>query len=781
MKRTLLLLLVFCAVYAVQGQVYNEMNADGQITQRNEYGTNSNFNPNKHDSVSSEKEVPIGIRLWTVDRRFGDVIPSKGDTLTHLYQNTIYDTGIYGHYNTLGTNYTARQSRIFMDRPLTSEFFFIQPYSFTIKEPEDFLFVNTLSPYTRINYETCGDKQNGEDHIDAKFGVNVNKRFGIGFDLDYHYALGYYDNHNNACFRSSIFSSYIGDRYQMHLLGSLYHRKAGENGGIVNDLYITHPESEESTFSENEIPTVLRQNWNRNNTQHLFFSQRYNIGFYRYTKLTDEEIKARQFAKKAAEQKDQKGPMGNLKGTGKGPAMRTPIGRPDNARIMGDEPASKKDQELVDSTRIKVDSQEKMDSLLAIQARQDSIDETMKKEYVPVTSLIHTLDLNNYNRIYQAYSSPADYYADTFYDLNDENQFSGDSIFDRTKYFSVKNTFAIALLEGFNKYMKAGLKAFISHEYRKYQMPDLVDDATAYYMNQWTEQNINIGGQILKRQGNTLHFNLAAELGLTGHDQGKIAVDFDTDLNFPLFGDTLQLAAKAYFYRKPPTFFQETFHSKHFWWDGELEKETRARVEGNLSYQKTNTRLRVAVEEIKNYTYFGMNYNVDPSTYGRSGLTAGVYQESGNINVLTAQLSQHFRLGVLNWENVITYQNSSNQEVLPLPKLNIFTNLYLGFRIARVLDVELGGCCTYFTKYDAPDFVPMLNQFAVQRNADSRVELGGYPFVDVYANMKLKRVRFYVAMSHVNAGSGNRNQFLTPHYPTNNSIFRFGVSWSFFN
>ena len=62
MKRTLLLLLVFCAVYAVQGQVYNEMNADGQITQRNEYGTNSNFNPNKHDSVSSEKsparEIP---------------------------------------------------------------------------------------------------------------------------------------------------------------------------------------------------------------------------------------------------------------------------------------------------------------------------------------------------------------------------------------------------------------------------------------------------------------------------------------------------------------------------------------------------------------------------------------------------------------------------------------------------------------------------------------------------------------------------------------------------
>ena len=781
MKRILLLLLVFCATCVVQGQVYNEMNAAGEITQRDEYGNSSNFNPNKHDSVSSNKEVPIGIRLWTVDRRFGDVIPNIGDTLRHLYQNTIYDTGIYGEYNTLGTNYTARQSRIFMDRPMTSEFFFIQPYSFTIKEPDEFLFVNTLSPYTRINYEDCGDKQSGEDHIDAKFSVNVNKRFGVGFDLDYHYALSYYDNHNNACFRSTIFSSYIGDRYQMHLMGSLYHRKATENGGIIKDLYVTHPESEETTFSENEIPTVLEQNWNRNNTQHLFFSQRYNIGFYRYTKLTDEEIKARKFAKKSADQQGQNDLMNKMKGNGKGPAARMPMGRPTNARIMGDEPASQKDGEQADSTRIKVDSQEKMDSLLAIQAKQDSIDETMKKEYVPVTSLIHTLDLNNYNRVYQAYSSPVNYYADTFYDMNDENLFSSDSIFDRTKYFSVKNTFAVALLEGFNKYMKAGLKVFISHEYRKYQMPDLLENATAYYMNQWTEQNVNIGGQILKRQGNTLHFNLAAELGLTGHDKGKVVVDFDTDLNFRLFGDTLQLAAKAGFYRKPPTFFQETYHSKHFWWNEDLKNETRARVEGILSYQKTNTRLRVAVDEIKDYTYFGMSYDVAAETYNRTNLTAKVYQESSSINVVTAQLFQHFRLGVLNWENVVTYQNSSNKEVLPLPSLNIFSNLYLGFKIARVLDVELGGCCTYFTKYDAPDFVPMLNQFAVQRNADSRVELGGYPFVDVYANMNLKRVRFYVAMSHINAGSGTRNQFLTPHYPTNNRLFRFGVSWNFFN
>ena len=135
----------------------------------------------------------------------------------------------------------------------------------------------------------------------------------------------------------------------------------------------------------------------------------------------------------------------------------------------------------------------------------------------------------------------------------------------------------------------------------------------------------------------------------------------------------------------------------------------------------------------------------------------------------------------LNWENVITYQNSSKQSVLPLPTWNIFTNLYLKFRIAKVLGVELGTDVTYFSKYYAPDFCPGINQFAVQMNDESKVELGGYPFMDVYANLALKGVRFFLVMSNVLNGSGNHLKFLTPHYPTNGSVIRFGVSWPFFN
>ena len=57
---------------------------------------------------------------------------------------------------------------------------------------------------------------------------------------------------------------------------------------------------------------------------------------------------------------------------------------------------------MADSTRIKVNGQAAIDSLNRLQAIQDSIDATMKREFVPVTSFIHTFELNNYERIYQA-------------------------------------------------------------------------------------------------------------------------------------------------------------------------------------------------------------------------------------------------------------------------------------------------------------------------------------------------------------------------------------------
>ena len=754
---------------------YNEMDDNGNFRQRS---SRQNV-----DSLGTDKEIPKGLKVWTVDSKFGDIRKAEPDTLSHMYMNSIFTTGKYGEYNTLGNVGSPRISRIFIDRNEDGQFIFTHPYDFFVKSVDTFHFTNTLSPFTNLNYNTCGNRTNGEDHLTAKFGVNSGKRLGVGFNFDYIYGRGFYQNQSTSHFNYTMYGSYLGDRYQAHVLMSTNHQKVTENGGITNDYYITHPESFDDDFLSNEIPTVLEQNWNRNDNQHIFFTQRYNVGFNRKVKMTEEEIKARKFAieskrendarKKREEQENETDNYERIKNaklpgiTNKGLNEQTYSGRPDNAKVVGDEPQN---INKVSGDRIAVTDKQMSDSLLATQKKEQADTAWMKTEYVPVTSFIHTLKFDNYKRIYQAYQSPTDFYANDY----KVGPWGGDSIYDKTKYVHLSNTFAISLLEGFNKWAKAGLKAFATSELRHFSLPALDGTETSY-----TEHNVSIGGQLSKTAGKTLHYDVTAETWLVGEDAGQLKIDATADVNFPLWGDTVTLMARGFFKRTNPTFYYRHYHARHFWWDNDnLDKILHSRIEGLFHYSKTKTTLRIAVDEIQNYTYMAMGYNIADDK--RTGNTIDVRQKGGSLSLITLALGQNFKLGPLNWENMITYQKSTDNDVLPVPDLNIYTNLYLRFKIARVLKCDFGADGRFFTKYYAPDYSPALGQYAVQ-TGDNRTKVGEYPVVNVYANFHLKQTRFFVMMSHVNAGSGSRDYFFTPHYPLNQRIFRFGVSWNFYN
>ena len=117
---------------------------------------------------------------------------------------------------------------------------------------------------------------------------------------------------------------------------------------------------------------------------------------------------------------------------------------------------------------------------------------------------------------------------------------------------------------------------------------------------------------------------------------------------------------------------------------------------------------------------------------------------------------------------------------MPVPDLNIYTNLYLRFKIARVLKCDFGADMRYFTEYEAPDYSPALGQFTVQ-SGNEKVKIGNYPIINLYANFNLKNTRFFVMASHINEGMGSKNYFLPSHYPTNERVIYFGLSWNFFN
>lgn len=780
-KKIIFSSLLFCAAtLPVAAQNDFNYNEDSQFRPQ----TNRKVNT---DSLGSDKEIPKGIRVWTVDERFGDTKAAVVDTLQHMYMNTTFTEGLRGEYNTLGNMGTARLNRIFIDRRNTQgNFIFTEPYDYIVNPVSDFHFTNTYSPITNITLNSCGDKVTGEDDFKAIFAVNANKRLGAGFRFDYKYGRGYYNAQSTSHFKYTMWASYLGDRYQAHLLFSTNHEKMTENGGITNDDYIKHPEIYTESFATNEIPTVLEQNWNRLDNQHIFFTHRYNVGFSRKVKMTEEEIKAKKFAiaskKENAEEEAKEEARKKAKEQGKKFDEKAYdkqqgakfSGRPDGAKIAGDEPAkgaAAKDMRN-DSTRIAVNGKAAADSLLAIQKKNSEDSLFYKSEYVPVTSFIHTVKFDNYRRIYEAYQTPADYYLNEYYNAG---RLTGDSIYDQTKHWHMKNTFAIAMLEGFNKWAKAGLKAFASYDLRHYELPTMEGGFEKY-----NEHALSVGGQLSKQEGKTLHYNAVAEIGLTGVDAGTLAIDGNVDVNIPFLGDTLQVRGDAFFHRETPSFYYRNYHARHLWWENDLDKTIHTRIMGTLSFPKTRTKLKVAVDEIKNYTYFSQSYDITEEGL-RTGVMVTPMQESGGINLLTAQLEQNFKLGILNWENQFTYQHSSKESVLPVPAFNAYTNLYIKFKVVKVLNVDLGADMRYFTSYEAPDYSPYMGQYTVQGNGENNVKIGNYPIVNVYANVHIKHTRFFVMMSHINAGQGDKNYFFAPHYPMNERVFRIGVSWNFFN
>ena len=421
---------------------------------------------------------------------------------------------------------------------------------------------------------------------------------------------------------------------------------------------------------------------------------------------------------------------------------------------------------------------EKTDSLVNNDSSVDNDSTENLKEFVPVTSFIHTLELDFNGRKYvtQDDAQNRQFFEHTY--------FGNDSI-DRNRRTSVRNTFGISLREGFNKWAKAGLTAFLTHEYRDFTLPDTTDVPNQRVIKHYKENIVYVGGELLKEQGKFLHYKVLGEFAVAGEDAGQFRLEGNGDLNLNILGDSVRLDVNAYMKNLNPVFYYRNFHSKHYWWDNsDLSKIMRTRVEGKLSFKRLGTTLRAGVENIKNYTYLA-NTSV-PVTNSSGEIisfknNAAVKQHSGNIQVFTAMLQQKLKFGIFHLDGEVVYQKSSEQSILPLPELSAYGNIYIhGNLVKNVLQASLGADVRYFTKYNAPDYSPVIGQFYLQ-NPENTVAIGGCPMVNVYANLHWKRTRIFLMMYNVNQNTGNSRYFLAPHYPISPRILKLGISWNFFD
>lgn len=715
-----------------------------------------NGNPIDTTAVTDASTIPIGLFSWKIDSRFGNVTPIPVDTLQTGFQNSNDMGGPTGQYNYLGNLGSPRINRIFFDRREESQFIFTDPYDFCVLRPQDVIFTNTLSPFTNLTYYKSLNNRNGEERFKSYFAINANKRLGFGFNIDYLYGRGMYTDQSTAFFNGNLFAYYRGDKYDLHFIFSNDNLKMKENGGITDDRYITDPldmAEGKKQYASTDIPTVLNKVWNHNTSYHVFLTHRYNLGFYKGKK--EEQVVATDSLTNEI-LKDSLISNGILSDSLVAQAV------PSDSLSLNQLPAE--GAPIVNHPQMT--TPEANDTTEA------------EPEFIPVTSFIHTMELDFNTRRYITQDNAQ---AKRLYEYN---YFGTDSL-DNTKRTSIKNTFGISLREGFNKWAKAGLTAFITHEYRDFTLSDTTGVDDRRILKHYKENNLSVGGELLKEQGNLLHYRVLGEVGIAGEDAGQFRIEGKGDLNFRFWGDTVRLEANAYVKNLNPVFFYRHFHSKHYWWDhDDLSKIMRTRIEGKLHIGKLGTTLRAGVENIKNYTYLDntsvavTNNQGDVTSYKNN---AGVKQYGENLQVFTAMWQQKLKAGIFHLDTEVAYQKSSNQDVLPLPEISAYANLYLKTALVKnVFNVELGADARYFTKYAAPDYSPVMGQFYLQ-NPNQKIEIGGYPMINVYANLQWKRTRIFVMMYHINQGSGESNYFLAPHYPINPKMLKIGISWNFFD
>ena len=375
-------------------------------------------------------------------------------------------------------------------------------------------------------------------------------------------------------------------------------------------------------------------------------------------------------------------------------------------------------------------------------------------EYVTIMTLTHTFHAEDVVRKYVEESMPMGFYAN--------NYFSDSYTKDSTAYWSIANTFAVTLEEEFNRLMRFGLSAYIKYDVRHYGMGIKNREDTVRFDNSYSHKMI-LGANLFKREGKWVKYDIDGSIYLVGPHIGEFDLDGRFDFDFRVGREPLTITAMAGFRNYSAYHQYRYYESNHFRWsDLDFNNSLALDIKGRIGLPKRDISLGVQFQNLTNYVY--LNEKCLPM------------QHDGNVQVLAVDVLAKLRAWRFHLDVQAVYQLTGNQDILPLPDVALYGNIYYKDKFFKVLTVQLGASVRYHTAYYGNAYMPALGQFYLQKN----LLIGNYPEMNVYANFHLKTVRFFVQYYHFNKGLFGGNNYLSmPNYPINPATVQFGLSWNF--
>ena len=156
-------------------------------------------------------------------------------------------------------------------------------------------------------------------------------------------------------------------------------------------------------------------------------------------------------------------------------------------------------------------------------------------------------------------------------------------------------------------------------------------------------------------------------------------------------------------------------------------------------------------------------------------------QSTSSVNISQIGGETTFTYRKFNFNAKVLVQNVlSNKDVLPLPEFIGRANVYYQSKIfKKAAEIQTGIKAYYFSKFASQQYFPILNEFILP-STDSH-SIGGRPMVDVYFNMKVKRMMIYAEAQHLNTTFMKNQSYAAPFYPVADFRLNLGLVWYLFH
>ncbi len=375
--------------------------------------------------------------------------------------------------------------------------------------------------------------------------------------------------------------------------------------------------------------------------------------------------------------------------------------------------------------------------------------------FKPFAGIIYSFEYQNHTKYYiDQEDTSSTFFEHAYYGPGYEK--------DSIRFGKVKNVLQLKQYENPDRKTSFGKRAFIGQEFVRISMPGPKLNIYNHQVRRYS--NIYAGGGIFRQTGSFWRWNFDGRIFLLGRNAGQTELSGIITKPLSLLGDSLaSININGRIENLMPDFFQEEYYSNRIRWNNDLKMEQRMTVNGSIKLPGRNAELSANYALINNFIY--NDGEGTPSQFG------------GQLLVLSAYADKNFTLGNFNFRTRVLWQKAGNEDVLHLPDLSAFVSAKYRFVISKVLFTQLGVDTRYNTEYYADAYDPVTGFFYLQNEE----KLGNYPYIDVYANLRLKRTRVFFKMINVGTEFINEEYYTTPGYPMNRRTFRMGVAWSFYD